>query len=111
MTMQRRQHGVDQNQKEIVQALKKIGASVLIVNGVVDIIVGYRDNNGTPQNFMFEIKNPKLKPSQRALTEAEVKFHSQWKGQLNIIETWQDAFVLIGAMKKTIPLKGKVSAK
>jgi len=57
---------VDSNQPEIVKALRKIGASVLITSqlkNAFDILVGYRD-----QLFIIEIKDGTLPPSKRKLS-------------------------------------------
>lgn len=78
---------VDENQKEIVTALRGLGYSVAITsslgNGFPDIVVGNKMRN----NWLFEIKDEKKSASQKRLTEDEVKFKSTWKGQYNVVET------------------------
>lgn len=85
---------VDANHKSIVEGLRAIGATVrstaAIGKGFPDIAVGYRN-----QNWLFEIKNPDLYPSQRHLTTAEAEFFENWRGQVSIIETLDDALKLI----------------
>lgn len=74
----RRNAKVDDNQKEIVTALRKCGATVLITSQLkncFDILVGY---NGV--NYIMEIKDGKKPPSQRKLTIGELKFKNTWKG-------------------------------
>ncbi len=86
----RRDARVDANQPEIVKALRDIGATVLILSmvgqGSGDILVGYRD-----KNHYFEIKDGDKPPSKRRLTPMEVKFHENWKGQIDIILSIDEA--------------------
>lgn len=69
---------VDQNQKEIVKALRDVGASVQILSavgkGCPDILVSY-------QGLMFtvEIKDGTKSLSAQALTQAEQEWHAEWK--------------------------------
>ena len=79
---------VDENQKGIVEDLRKIGASVLVMSSLskaFDLLVGYQGNN-----FLFEVKNPKKPKSQRKLTKSQVDLHRSWKGNAQVIETSQD---------------------
>ena len=67
----RRAAKVDVNQPEIVKALRKVGATVLITSqlkNAFDILVGYRG-----QLFIIEIKDGTLSPSRRKLTDGEIK--------------------------------------
>jgi hypothetical protein len=48
---------------------------------IPDIVVGVAG-----KNFMFEIKDGKKTASQKKLTPAQVKFHDEWNGQINVIE-------------------------
>ncbi len=87
---------VDENQLAIVKGLRSVGASVKVtsnIGGFVDIVVGYRQ-----KNFLFEIKNPNQPKSKRVLTKDEKKFHEDWRGTVNIIETLTDALSVIGAV-------------
>ena len=90
----RRAARVDSNQKEIVQALRKAGASVAhthtIGQGFPDIVVGHRG-----KNLLLEIKDGSLTPSRRKLTEDEYEFHEAWRGQINIVESVEDALGLL----------------
>jgi hypothetical protein len=47
--------------------------------------VGYRG-----LNYMFEIKDGKKTASQKKLTQAEIKFHSNWTGQISVVEKIED---------------------
>jgi hypothetical protein len=86
---------IDDNQNDLINQIRKIpGVSVHITsalgNGFVDAVIG---RNG--QNFLAEIKDPAKPPSQRKLTDAEEKFHSEWKGQVVIIETIDDVLKML----------------
>lgn len=84
----------DRNHPQIVRELRKLGHSVLsladIGGGAPDILVGRAE-----RCWLFEIKDPDQPPSGRALTEAEVKFHSLWKGQIAVIETTEQALKIM----------------
>jgi hypothetical protein len=73
---------VDQNQAEIVEALRaipgvKVAVTSAVGSGFGDIIVGYRGFN-----FMFEIKDPTKPKADQELTPDQKKFHSEWTGQV-----------------------------
>jgi Holliday junction resolvase len=80
---------VDANQKEIVQTLRECGASVLILSevgkGCPDICVGLHG-----KNFLVEIKDGKQPPSKQKLTEAELEFFQNWKGQVQVIKSVEE---------------------
>lgn len=90
----RRRAKVDDNQKDIVKQLRKLGYCVshthMIGEGFPDIIVGARQ-----RNFLFEIKDGSKPKSRRKLTEDEVNFHSAWCGQIDVIESIEDAIKII----------------
>lgn len=77
---------VDGNQQEIVDALRKIGCDVLIVGMPVDLSVGYRSHN-----FYIEIKRPGEKPR----TKTQKEFIKNWKGQVRVVETPEEAIRLV----------------
>jgi len=85
----------DRNQAEIVSELRKQeGISVFsthtIGKGFPDIVVGYKG-----MNFLFEIKDELKTRSQTKLTEAEVKFHNEWNGQVSIVKNSTQIIKLI----------------
>ena len=90
----RRNAKVDVNQPEIVKALRKHGATVLITSQLkncFDILVGY---NGI--NYIMEIKDGTLPPSKKRLTEGELKFKESWVGgEYYIIESIEQAIKTI----------------
>lgn len=92
----RRAAKIDDNQREIVSALRRVGCSVQslagVGKGVPDLVVGFRK-----RNFLLEIKDGSKSPSKRKLTPDEQNFHSMWKGQVVIVETVADALKVVGA--------------
>lgn len=99
----RRAAKADRNQPEIVNALESAGATVqhlhTVGGGCPDIAVGYRG-----QNFLVEIKDGKAPPSARGLTDAQLLFHSIWRGQVAIAESIDDAFRIVGIKTGESPI-------
>lgn len=81
---------VDANQKAIVQGLEAIGASVCEIGWPVDLLVGYRG-----VNWLLEIKDPEKPPSARKLTDDQVTFFDEWRGQRVKIEFLGQAIDLL----------------
>lgn len=74
---------VDDNQGEIVLALRAAGATVRVVSqgdGLPDLLVGYRNHT-----ILMEVKDGKKPPSRQSLTPAEEKFHNEWTGGTCVI--------------------------
>ena len=90
----RRAAKVDQNQPEIVAALRKIGATVQPLHGVgagcPDILVGYRG-----RNLLVEIKDGSKPPSARKLTPDQVEWHINWRGQVAVADSIGAAIAII----------------
>jgi hypothetical protein len=86
----RRRAKIDANQPAIVKELREAGYSVHSIaqmgKGLPDLLVGKNK-----LNWLFEIKDPNQKPSQRKLTEDERAWHAAWTGQINVIETAREA--------------------
>lgn len=80
---------VDSNQKEIVECLRKVGMSVLILSsqghGCPDILVGHAG-----RNYLFEIKAPGGR-----MTEDEVEFVTSWGGYVALVYSFSDIIELI----------------
>ena len=81
---------VDDNQKEIVQALEQIGCDVLEIGWPLDLLIGYRG-----RNWLLEIKDPAKTPSERKLTDAQVQFFNTWRGQKAKVETVDEAIAVL----------------
>lgn len=84
----------DANHVQVVKQLRKAGVSVLdiaVLKNCCDIVCGFRG-----KNYLFEIKDPNKTPSQKRLTPGEEIFHKTWYGQVNVIETADEALRLMG---------------
>ena len=83
---------VDANQAEIVDALRQVGASVLVLSrvgqGCADLAAGIRG-----ETFFLEVKTDKGK-----LTPAEREFMDEWRGHYAIVRTPEEALRAIGVM-------------
>jgi hypothetical protein len=70
---------IDANQHEIVNALRKAGASdfslASVGHGCPDLLVGYNGNT-----ILMEIKDGSKPPSKQALTPDQLKFIKNWTG-------------------------------
>ena len=81
----RRDAKVDQNQQEIITALRQIGASVYPLHfagkGCPDLMVGFRG-----RNYLIEIKTQKgrLNADQRT-------FHQSWRGHVAVVRSPREA--------------------
>ncbi len=90
----RRAARVDANQSEVVDALRKIGASVTpthqIGNGFVDLVCGFRG-----KNYLFELKDGTKPPSARKLTDDEAIWFGTWKGEAHVVESAEQAIAIL----------------
>ncbi len=88
----RRAARTDRNQAEIVQALRRAGASVLLLHrvgqGCPDILCGKNS-----QNYLLEIKT-----MEGALTPDEAEFVAGWSGQVQVVRSVEEALRAIGMM-------------
>lgn len=85
----------DSNHAEIIKALRKIpNLSVFstheVGKGFPDIVIGYKGIN-----YLIEIKDGNKPPSARKLTDVEVKFHQDWKGQIKIVNNLDEVLNLL----------------
>ena len=85
----------DSNHAEIIKALRKIPKlSVFstheVGKGFPDIVIGYKGIN-----YLIEIKDGKKSPSARKLTDAEIEFHLNWKGQKAVIKNIDELLEII----------------
>ncbi|SPA44622.1 hypothetical protein [Cupriavidus taiwanensis] len=90
----RRAAKVDDNQAEIVKALRQIGATVQPIHqigkGCPDLLVGWRG-----MNTLLELKDGRKPPSARKLTQDEVDWHETWRGQVAVVETVEEAIAAV----------------
>lgn len=91
----------DHNQAQIVQALRDAGLSVAVLSslggGTPDLLV----SNGSV-NLLVEIKN--LDGRGKALTDAEFRFISAWRGPLIVATSAED---VLHALEWEIQQDGK----
>jgi len=90
----RRTAASDGNQKEIVAALRKAGATVApchaVGKGCPDLLVGFRG-----RNILLEVKDWKAAKSDRVLTSHQEEWHGGWKGQVAQVETVDAALAVV----------------
>ena len=95
----RRAAKVDANQEQIVQALRAAGAVVqtlaAVGKGVPDLLVGYQG-----KTLLLEVKDANKPPSERKLTEDQIKWHGAWRGgPLAVVDGPEAALRMLGAIK------------
>ena len=78
----------DHNRDEIIEAFKKMGASVSKL-APVDLIVGFPD-----RTFLVEVKDGSKSPSRQKLTKAEAMFIKSWRGEISIVRSVEDALAI-----------------
>ena len=90
----RRANRIDDNQNDIVTALRKAGAYVRVISqgeGIPDLLVGFRG-----ETMLMEVKDGNKPPSARALTDAEKKFFDEWRGGLLVVvDSVEDALRML----------------
>ena len=89
---------VDKNQKEIVAAFRKMGASVAdfsrVGAGVPDLLVAYAG-----KNELVEIKNLEGQYGRKGLNENQKKWAAAWRGSpVRIVTNVDDAIALLKIM-------------
>ena len=86
---------IDVTQVEIVDALRKAGATVqhlhTVGQGCPDLLVGFRG-----QNFLIECKPNIGSPTRRKLRPNQQEWHDGWKGSVAVVETPEAALAVIG---------------
>lgn len=91
----RRAAKIDDNQKKVVEQLRRCGVSVAVTSmmgkGFPDIIVGHAGIN-----YMIELKDGSKTASRRKLTEDEQEWHNKWKGQIHVADDIDDCLKIIG---------------
>jgi hypothetical protein len=85
---------VDANQRQIVDTLRSVGATVQSLatmgHGMPDLAVGFQG-----RNYFVEVKHGKGK-----LTSEEQEWHNIWRGQVAIVRSPDEALKLIGAIEQ-----------
>ena len=103
----RRAARVDDNQKEVVAAFRRCGASVqhlhMVGDGCPDILVGYRGCNA-----LVEIKDGSKPPSAQVLTEDEARFFEEWRGFCCVVDSLDDVVGLLEQMNQWCRIANQV---
>ena len=93
--MVRRAAKTDDNQAEIVAALRACGYSVLslaaVGQGCPDLLVGHPTGN-----ILIEVKDGSKSPSRRVLTDDQVEFFNAWRGPAYVAATVEQALEVMG---------------
>lgn len=86
----------DQNEPEVINALRHAGATVITLHTPLDLLVGYRG-----VNYLLEVKLP-LGPmggeNGSTLTPAQMTFFERWHGQACVVRSGLQALAAIGAI-------------
>ena len=89
---------IDENQPEIVKALRQVGCTVQslagVGNGCPDLLVGFRG-----QNMLMEVKDGDKKPSARKLTDDQEEWHNDWFGSVFVVESVPEAMIILRGLK------------
>ena len=98
--MKPRKAKVDNNQQDIVDALRKI-PGITVETGHDDILVGCYDKNGIARTYWFEVKNPdkigkdgNIQPS--AIRKSQKEIIKKWTGQYDLVTSLQEILKIIG---------------
>lgn len=94
----RRAAKIDANQPEIVDALRRVGATVQslaqVGDGVPDLLVGFRG-----LTHLLEVKDGRKPPSARKLTKDQQDWHRYWRGSdVYIVTCVEEALKAIGVL-------------
>jgi Holliday junction resolvase len=90
---------IDANHEQVVLALRTAGATVQSLaatgKGVPDLLVGFQG-----KTLLMEIKDGRKAPSERRLTEDQLKWHGAWRGgPLAVVDGPDAALRMLGVMK------------
>lgn len=90
---------IDANHEQVVSALRAAGASVQslagVGKGVPDLLVGFQG-----KTMLMEVKDGKKTPSERRLTEDQLKWHGAWRGgPLAVVDSVDAALRMLGVLK------------
>lgn len=86
MSLPRYAARVDENQKDIVEALRKIGCDVLVLGRPVDLLVGWRAHN-----YLLECKSGRSYTG----TLEQREWIKNWKGQVRVVQSPQEAVEVV----------------
>ncbi len=85
---------VDDNHRAVGAVFRGYGATLqslaMVGHGCPDWLVGYMG-----RNRLVEVKDGGKEPARRALTPDQKDWHALWRGEVDIVESVQDAEALI----------------
>ena len=97
----RRAARIDANQPEIVAYLRACGASVqplhMVGGGCPDLACGYQG-----RTVLIEVKDGSQPPSRRKLTPDEQRWHEEWRGDVEIVESIAAPFAREAALARKL---------
>lgn len=86
----------DDNQTEIVDALRRVGCSVQsladIGQGCPDLLIGHPVRG----LFLLEVKDGNKSPSRRKRTMKQVIWHAEWKWPVHVVNSVDEALEAVG---------------
>lgn len=89
----------DGNHDAIESVFRAAGFSIqdtsMVGNGCPDLFAAI---NG--QTVAIEIKDPSQPPSKRRFTPSQKRWHAAWKGRAHVVETVEQALMLIDLYRK-----------
>ena len=92
--MRRRAARVDENQAEIVKALRRIGCTVQslasVGEGCPDLLVSLRG-----KNHLLEVKNPDKPTLDQQLTPAQFIWIQEWAAPVHVVKTVAEAIYAV----------------
>lgn len=92
---------VDTNQAEIVDALRRAGATVQVLSnvgkGCPDLLVGYDGDN-----YLLEVKDGSKAASRVKLTPDEERWYDDWDGQVAVVYSIEGALRVVGLMEPAL---------
>lgn len=90
----RRAAHVDGNHAEVVRALRAVGCSVQslapVGSGCPDLLVGIGG-----RNVVLEVKDGRKTPGNRKLKPAQVEWIREWRGQVDVVLSAEDAVRIV----------------
>ncbi len=94
----------DGNEKTIIDALRRIGATVFPLDKPCDLLVGYRG-----RNFLLEVKlplGPKGGSAHSQLNDVQKDFAQGWHGQFEVVRSAEEAISLLTGARISSNLSG-----
>jgi len=94
---------IDNNQHDIVAALRAVGCSVqslaAVGQGVPDLLVFAPRRGLLGSLVLIEVKDGAKPPSARRRTDAQLIWHADWKGPVYLVNSVDEALAIVDAIK------------